>query len=64
MPALLVTPLYAFVRRSGHGEHDAQDLTQEFFARLLEKQWLQDADPQRGKFRTNRPAPRAGTQGK
>src|SRR6266508_757257 len=30
-------PLYAFVRRQGHGPHDAQDLTQEFFARLLEK---------------------------
>jgi RNA polymerase sigma-70 factor (ECF subfamily) len=45
-------PLYAFIRRSGRGEEDAQDLTQEFFARLLEKQWLQDADPHRGKFRT------------
>lgn len=30
-------PLYAFVRRQGHSPHDAQDLTQEFFARLLEK---------------------------
>ena len=30
-------PIYAFVRRQGHGPHDAQDLTQEFFARLLEK---------------------------
>ena len=29
-------PLYAFVRRQGHPAHDAQDLTQEFFARLLE----------------------------
>jgi RNA polymerase sigma-70 factor (ECF subfamily) len=45
-------PLYAFVRRAGHAEHDAQDLTQAFFARLLEKRWLQDADPQRGRFRT------------
>jgi RNA polymerase sigma factor (sigma-70 family) len=45
-------PLYAFVRRAGHGEHDAQDLTQAFFARLLEKRWLEDADPNRGRFRT------------
>jgi len=30
-------PLYVFVRRQGHGAHDAQDLTQGFFARLLEK---------------------------
>src|SRR3989442_200919 len=30
-------PLYAYVRRQGHGAHDAQDLTQAFFARLLEK---------------------------
>ncbi len=34
-------PLYAFVRREGHGADDAQDLTQEFFARLLEKNWLE-----------------------
>lgn len=33
-------PLYAYVRRDGHAAHDAQDLTQEFFARLLEKDWL------------------------
>ena len=45
-------PLYAFVRRSGYSEHDAQDLTQEFFARLLEKGWLGAADRKRGKFRT------------
>ncbi|MDB6171873.1 MAG: hypothetical protein JWL59_1184 [Chthoniobacteraceae bacterium] len=45
-------PLYAFVRRSGHGPHDAQDLTQEFFARLLEKNWLHSAAPERGRFRT------------
>ena len=33
-------PLYAYVRRQGHSPHDAQDLTQEFFARLLEKKYL------------------------
>jgi DNA-directed RNA polymerase specialized sigma24 family protein len=44
-------PLYAYVRRVGHSVNDAQDLTQEFFARLLEKQYLIMADPQRGKFR-------------
>jgi RNA polymerase sigma-70 factor (ECF subfamily) len=45
-------PLYAYVRRRGHGPEDAQDLTQEFFARLLEKDALSKADRQRGKFRT------------
>jgi len=45
-------PLYAFVRRSGRGPHDAQDLTQEFFARLLAKEWLQAAAQERGRFRT------------
>jgi RNA polymerase sigma factor (sigma-70 family) len=44
-------PLYAFVRRSGYSAADAEDLTQEFFTRLLEKQYLAVADPQRGKFR-------------
>jgi RNA polymerase sigma-70 factor (ECF subfamily) len=45
-------PLYAFVRRLGNSAHDAQDLTQEFFARLLEKHWLEAADRERGRFRT------------
>jgi RNA polymerase sigma-70 factor (ECF subfamily) len=45
-------PLYAYVRRDGHAPHDAQDLTQEFFARLLEKDWLQAAGPEHGRFRT------------
>jgi len=45
-------PLYAYVRRRGHGAADAQDLTQEFFARLLEQNWLAQADRQRGRFRT------------
>ncbi len=45
-------PLYAYVRRSGQSPHDAQDLTQEFFARLLEHHWLETADRERGRLRT------------
>ena len=45
-------PLYVYVRRHGQSPHDAEDLTQEFFARLLEKKYLRLADPDRGKFCT------------
>ncbi len=45
-------PLYAFARRRGHGPEDAQDLTQGFFAALLEKEYLRVADSARGKFRS------------
>lgn len=45
-------PLYAFVRRQGHAPSDAQDLTQAFFARLLEKNYVADAQQEKGKFRT------------
>jgi RNA polymerase sigma factor (sigma-70 family) len=45
-------PLYFFVRRQGHSAADAQDLTQEFFARLLEKNGLGSADPAKGRFRS------------
>ena len=45
-------PLYAFVRRQGQSSHDAQDLTQGFFARLLEKDYLQAAAQEKGRFRT------------
>jgi len=45
-------PLYVYVRRQGHQPAEAQDLTQEFFARVLEKHYLQAADRERGRFRT------------
>ena len=45
-------PLYAYVRRRGQSAQDAQDLTQAFFARLLERHWLESADRERGRFRT------------
>jgi RNA polymerase sigma factor (sigma-70 family) len=45
-------PIYAFVRRQGHSPHDAQDLTQEFFARLLEHNYLAGADRAKGRFRS------------
>ncbi len=45
-------PLYAFIRRSGKDPHDAEDLTQGFFARLVEKGVLAAADPAKGKLRT------------
>ncbi len=45
-------PLYAYVRRRGNSPHDAQDLTQAFFAHLLERQKLAAADPERGRFRS------------
>jgi RNA polymerase sigma-70 factor (ECF subfamily) len=44
-------PLYAYVRRSGHSVEDAQDLTQSFFSRLIERQSLRRVDPALGKFR-------------
>jgi RNA polymerase sigma factor (sigma-70 family) len=45
-------PLYAYVRRQGHSPPDAQDLTQEFFARLLQKDYLKAAAREKGRFRT------------
>jgi RNA polymerase sigma-70 factor (ECF subfamily) len=45
-------PLYAFIRRCGHPAEEAQDLTQEFFVRLLEKDFLALVDQSRGKFRS------------
>ena len=45
-------PLFAFARRKGWTEEDAKDLTQQFFARLLEKNDFESVDPGKGKFRT------------
>ncbi|MCC6354122.1 MAG: sigma-70 family RNA polymerase sigma factor [Verrucomicrobiae bacterium] len=44
-------PLYAYARRRGHAPEEAQDLTQAFFARLLEKNYVADARQEKGKFR-------------
>ena len=45
-------PLYAYVRRRGFSSHDAQDMTQAFFACLLERQSLANVDPEKGRFRS------------
>lgn len=45
-------PLYAYIRRRGETPPDAEDLTQAFFCRLLEKNWLDSADPEKGRLRT------------
>jgi DNA-directed RNA polymerase specialized sigma24 family protein len=45
-------PIYAFIRRRGTGPHEAEDLTQAFFAHLLEKETLKKADRRKGKFRS------------
>ena len=45
-------PLYAYARRNGYSVEQAQDLTQAFFARFLEKRAVRAADPARGKFRS------------
>ena len=45
-------PLYAYARRTGHSRENAEDLTQAFFARLLEKNWVAHVDQSRGRFRS------------
>ena len=45
-------PLYAYLRRRGYSEHDAQDLTQGFLAQLLERRSIQNLEPAKGKFRS------------
>jgi RNA polymerase sigma-70 factor (ECF subfamily) len=45
-------PLYAFLRRLGHETHEAEDLTQEFFAHLLSRPFLANVDRSKGKFRS------------
>jgi len=50
--AIYWEPVYAFVRRQGHDASEAEDLTQAFFGRLIEKEYLAQADRSRGRFRT------------
>ncbi|MBW7864492.1 MAG: sigma-70 family RNA polymerase sigma factor [Candidatus Hydrogenedentes bacterium] len=50
--AIYWPPLYAYIRHRGNSAEDAKDLTQEFFARFLEKDYLKDVDPAKGKFRS------------
>ena len=45
-------PLYAYIRRRGYSPEDAPDLTQEFFARLLKRNWVGHADQAKGRFRS------------
>ncbi len=45
-------PLYVFIRRSGHDDESAKDLTQGFFEQFLEKNYLGQVDREKGKFRS------------
>jgi len=45
-------PIFSFVCRRGYSTEDAQDLTQDYFVMILESNWLQHADPNRGRFRS------------
>jgi len=45
-------PIFSFVCRRGYSPQDAQDLTQDFFVMILEHNWLEHADPNRGRFRS------------
>jgi sigma-70-like protein len=48
----LLVSLYAFIRRQGTSPHEAEDLTQEFFVRFLERNRLTNVQPAAGKFRS------------
>ena len=52
LSAAYYPPVFAFVRRNTSDEDSAQDLTQEFFSRLLARQGIDHVDPQRGRFRS------------
>src|SRR5215470_799110 len=45
-------PIFAFICRRGYSTQDAEDLTQDFFVIMMEGDWLQNADPSRGRFRS------------
>lgn len=45
-------PIFSFITRRGYSTQDAQDLTQDFFLMILERNWLDHADPNRGRFRS------------
>jgi DNA-directed RNA polymerase specialized sigma24 family protein len=45
-------PLYLYIRRKGYNHHDAQDLTQDFFAQFIDRQSLEGVSPEKGRFRT------------
>jgi RNA polymerase sigma-70 factor (ECF subfamily) len=45
-------PIFAFISRRGYSAEDAEDLTQDFFVMILEGNWLRNADPSRGRFRS------------
>jgi len=45
-------PIFSFVCRRGYSTQDAQDLTQDFFVMILERNWLEHANPHRGRFRS------------
>jgi RNA polymerase sigma factor (sigma-70 family) len=45
-------PIFSFIVRRGYSLEDAEDLTQDFFAKILKRDWLRKADPDRGRFRS------------
>jgi len=45
-------PIFSFVYRRGYSKEDAQDLTQDFFVKIMDGGWLEHADPHRGRFRS------------